>query len=1295
MSFNLRAPDKIIIENLDLKSFEMWLEAYKDFRRLSKVMRKDDDNIEELEVPLFLTIAGLEMRNLINGLDHDNTFVGITTAIKLYLEPVRNPTVERHKFLCMQQGTESIQEFIVRLKKQAKICDFLDETVDNISNQMIRDQFIRGINSGKIREALLKESKLPLANAETIANSLICAETDTNVMNRQVVQRGAVLVNNRSQQKFSHSNNNNSDKRCFTCGKTGHFSKDCFRNAKCENCHKIGHTAKVCRGRSASRSRGQPKKSSGQIISLTQNDSNLRFAKLHILGFPINMLVDTGSSITVVHENFVKNNNFESLLERCDFIGKTANGSTLNINNFFIGSVCFDNATHNGKIFVSDKIEFDGIIGIDLIAKIGLQVGPQSGMILSLKSPIAEEFQDIFDKPMSQSRLLGIDPVEIIKTSSDAEPKQCGIRYVNKVDRPFVDEKITYLLDNHIIRESNSSWRHQPLVVPKDNGKDKRLCINYKPVNSVTEMDAYPLPSIQEIFDQLEDSQWFSKLDFQQFYHQLPLCESDIPKTAFYAGGKLYEYVACPFGLKNAPAYCARVLDKVSEGCRGVLNYYDDMVVHGKTKAEHDENLREIFERIRKHGLSLNLKKCMISQQEIPFLGFILGHGTKKPNPERISSIENFPLPESASQLQRFLGMSGFFSNFVPGYSDIAAPLFAKIKNFDVWTDEEKKCFETIKQKVAGSLLHIPNSNEQLKLYTDASGKCISGILVNENDQPVFFCSRQLTNAECRYDIVEKEALAIFWSITRCRNFLLGRRFRVLCDHKPLQYIFNNDKASAKVLRWRLQLQEFDFDVEYLPGSLNQAADCLSRVCAMSEIPAIAITTEEIKQAQSRCNQITLLKIAIEKAYVKRPSQLSFDLWSLKNHLEIIEGSLYVDGRLLIPFSLRLRMLTLAHGNHLGQEATYNRLHETYFWPKMKDHVVNFVQSCRICKLTKPKFYNPPMVPLIAKCPFECLSVDFVGELPEGFGYKYMLVIVDNYSRYPFVFPLRTMATSAVIECFQKVFAQFGYPDCILSDRGTSFESNEFKKFCSDRGIKKKSTTTYNPKGNSVCERFNQTLKNKIFQALSENAMRRTEWYKVLEYVLLDFRTTVHSTTEFRPVDLLFSFSCRGLLPYTTKRDCREAYQNIAHNRTLAKRHYDKQKSTKHVTFKAGDEVLVKAPIKTCFSSKGKVGKVVRELTNEVVEVHCSDKNRNENINKSRLSKLCTDEGSKFKCKEGYSAVDFRLPTRSSSTQRNTEQYLNADDAENQSSSSQAQGSVRRSQRISHLPNRFGSYVAH
>jgi len=351
----LRPPEILRLTELDEKGFDVWLAAFADYRRFSKHFSEEEAKKDpSLEVSLFLTIAGIEVRTLVSGLTHDDTFGGIIAAIRKYLRPFSNVVVERNKFFTLkQESDEEIQHFLVRLKQQVIKCDFSDDSVDTIDNQMIRDQFIKGLAHPKIRESLLKEEGLTLKKTELIAASINAAE----LTNKDFDRKNDRLLLTCSKQEVHKKLRPRSSSRkrtavtCFTCKKPGHVAKDCYKNHTCKKCHKVGHTEKFCRVR-----RNENAEHTSLSLGPTDSHPQLCFIDSELNGHSVKLLVDTGSTVSLISRKFVTNNNLLNVLEPCDFSCMMADASKIFFNEVLCGKVNFKG------------IESQSVISVHLLA---------------------------------------------------------------------------------------------------------------------------------------------------------------------------------------------------------------------------------------------------------------------------------------------------------------------------------------------------------------------------------------------------------------------------------------------------------------------------------------------------------------------------------------------------------------------------------------------------------------------------------------------------------------------------------------------------------------------------------------------------------------------------------------------------------------------------------------------------------------------------------------------------------------------------------------------------------------
>lgn len=453
---------------------------------------------------------------------------------------------------------------------------------------------------------------------------------------------------------------------------------------------------------------------------------------------------------------------------------------------------------------------------------------------------ICHKFNDIFFLPNDQ--LSCTKTIEHgINTYNNTAPIYTKSYRYPEVHKQEVNNQINKMLKQKIIQPSTSPWSSPLWVVPKKldaSGERKwRIVIDYRKLNDVSIGDVFPIPNIEEILDQLGHSKYFSTLDLASGFHQIPMRVSDREKTAFTTPLGHYEFKRMPFGLKNAPATFQRLMNSVLSGLQGIecFVYLDDIVVYASSLEEHATKLIKIFERLRLNNLKLQPDKCEFLRREVSYLGHIISNEGVKPNPIKIQAIKSFPRPQCIKSIKSFLGLVGYYRKFIQNFAKIAKPLTLLLKKDTpfVWTDDQEKSFEKFKDiLMTEPLLQYPDFSKEFILTTDASNVAIGSVLsqgIINKDLPIAYASRTLNNTEQNYNTTEKELLAIIWSVNHFRPYLYGRKFKIVTDHKPLTWLFNCKDPGSKLVRWRLKLSEYDYEIVYKPGKINSNADALSR----------------------------------------------------------------------------------------------------------------------------------------------------------------------------------------------------------------------------------------------------------------------------------------------------------------------------------------------------------------------------------------------------------------------------------------------------------------------------------
>lgn len=435
-----------------------------------------------------------------------------------------------------------------------------------------------------------------------------------------------------------------------------------------------------------------------------------------------------------------------------------------------------------------------------------------------------------------------------------------------------------------IIRASESPWNAPVWVVPKKkdaSGKQKwRVVIDYRKLNEKTIGDAFPLPNINDILDQLGNSKYFTVIDLASGFHQIPMNPQDSMKTAFSTLFGHYEFVRMPFGLNNAPATFQRLMNVVLAGIQGLrcLVYLDDIIIFADSLETHGKRLREILERLANHNLKIQPDKCEFLRREVMYLGHKISESGVRPDPEKVKAVANFPVLKSRTDIQSFLGLAGYYRRFIENFSKIIKPLTSLLKKgveFN-WTSIQQVAFECIKSKlITQPILIYPDFTKEFILTTDASNFAIGAILSQEtllnpksekhkSDLPIAYASRTLNSAETNYSTIEREALAIVWAVKHFRSYLLGHKFRIVTDHRPLQWLFNVTDPSSRLLKWRLKLEEYTYEIQYKPGKLNQNADALSRYPVINKLDTSEYNSTYQQFEESLESNLIITKQVIE-----------------------------------------------------------------------------------------------------------------------------------------------------------------------------------------------------------------------------------------------------------------------------------------------------------------------------------------------------------------------------------------------------------------------------------------------
>ncbi|KAD5318292.1 hypothetical protein E3N88_18238 [Mikania micrantha] len=371
------------------------------------------------------------------------------------------------------------------------------------------------------------------------------------------------------------------------------------------------------------------------------------------------------------------------------------------------------------------------------------------------------------------------------------------------------------LLDKGFIQLSSSPWGASVLFVKTKDGTF-RMCIDYRELNKLTIKNRYPLPRIDDLFDQLQGAQCFSKIDMRLGYHQLRIQEEDIPKTAFRTQYGHYEFMVTPFGLTNAPSV---IMDLMNWVCKPypdqfVIVFIDDILIYSRNKKEHEQHLKTVLELLKEERLYAKLSNDGIHV-----------------DPAKIEAIKNWDVPTTPTKIRSFLGLAGYYRRFISNFSKIALPLTKLTQKSEpfVWTQKQEEAFQTLKQRLCNApILTLPEGNDDFVVYCDASHQGLGCVLM-QRDKVIAYASRQLKIHEKNYTTHDLELGAVVFALKIWRHYLYGTKCTIFIDHKSLQHIFDQKELSMRQRRWDELLNEYDCVIKYHPGKANVVADALSR----------------------------------------------------------------------------------------------------------------------------------------------------------------------------------------------------------------------------------------------------------------------------------------------------------------------------------------------------------------------------------------------------------------------------------------------------------------------------------
>lgn len=1235
----LKPPDRLT--NLSSEGFTKWKQRFEIYRIASGAGVMS----EEVQIAILLHCIGESCIDVYNTFSFDNEedkkkYDVVLKKFEDYFVPVKNESVNSHVFFTRNQHqNETFDVYLTELRRLSADCNF-----GELKDRLIRDRIVAGIIDKRLRDRLLRESDLDLNKTIKICKAMELAEQQIKQFEPQAVELSAISKKTSknvssmkkqagyNQQRAANTNEKgdadkqqSSEKRqCQRCGYTHRYKNCPAYNKECKKCGKKGHFIKMCKLVCYVRDKNvkmvQCENDDSFIDGVNElmfdmiqvNSINVKKSWVKHLNFvdyknkKIAFKIDTGAECNVLPIDYCKKLGIKEI-KSSNIILKTYRGEKIKT----LGKVNLNCGLDKKCKNIEFQI-YDGkgvpILGLPTLEELHIvkrdDVEIDELIENELNSIEKNKSQMIFEK--FKENFTGIGKIKDYEykielkegSSGKIEPsRHVPFKLINKLKIELKQMESSGIISKV---DKPTDFVNSMVIVAKPD-KSIRICLDPQYLNRCIKREHIQLPTVDEIAARIKGAKVFAVLDAHKGFWQIELSEESQDLTTFNTPFGRYKFKRMPYGLSSCPEVFHKTFKKIFNGIKNLEVYIDDILIWAESDDELMKILEKVFERAKQYNVKFNVNKCKFLVKRVKYLGHILTENGIEVDEEKVESIKRMKTPENKKELLTFLGMVNYVQKFIPNCAQLTGSLRQLIKNGVpyVWGNTQKESFLKLKEILCTPpVLVYFNVNEQITLSVDASSEGM-GCVIIQNGRPVAYGSRALTTTEKSYSQIEKECLAIVHGCTKFNQYLFGQRFIVETDHKPLVSIFKKpmNKCPPRLQRMMISLNNYDFELRYVPGKKLVVADHLSRTYLKNfdqtneeKIEAFVaciessynITDErllEIKDKTKNDQQLQEVLKYIKNGWPENKydvTELAKPFFNFKEEMSEYNGLIVKNTCIVVPKEMRSYMLKKIHYAHFGKEKCKALARKSIFWIGMSKQIDDLVNNCDVCKSYQRENTKEPMLKKeIPNEAWEILSSDIFFLLGEQY-----LIIVDAYSKYIEISRLPDQTTESVIKILKENFARYGIPKILYTDSGPQYTSKAFWDFKKEWSFEHKITTPKHHQSNGLAERHIQTIKRVLKKIIQER--------KDIDLALLQCRNTPFNDSNLTPAEIMYRRKVKNIIPDFHKRVINTDHfkELLRERQNKQKRYYDKNaKDLKD--FQKGDKVMIHAEGKQKPHEKG------------------------------------------------------------------------------------------------------------